>query len=84
MGSYDGRPPFSNYIEASMYLEDEAKSGKDTIIISLKLDPENQNSAGPAAVLSDSVLGNGYKLVSKKMHGEVEIRTYKKKGRNII
>ena len=78
MGSYDGQPPFSNYIEATIYLEDEAKSGKDTIILSLKLDPENKNT-DESVVLSDSALGNGYKLISKKMDGELEIRTYRKK-----
>ncbi len=83
IGSYDGQPPFSNYIEASMYLEDEAKSGKDTIILSLKLYRENQKSA-ESVVLSDSALGNGYKLISKKIDGEVEIRTYRKKGKNTI
>ena len=83
MGSYDGRPPFANYIEASMYFEDEAKSGKDTIIVSLKLDPKNQNS-DESVVLSDSVFGNGYKLISKKMNGEIEVRTYRRKGKNTI
>lgn len=80
-GLYDGRPPFSNYIEASMYLEDEAKSGKDTIIVSLKSDSENQNSV-ESVVLSDSALGNGYKLISKQKDGKLEIRTYRKIGKN--
>ena len=78
MDSYDGQPPFSNCIEASMYLEDEAKTGKDTIILSLKFDPENQNST-ESVVLSDSAIANGYKLISKKKNGELEIRTYRKK-----
>ncbi len=83
MGSYDGRPPFANYIEASMYLEDEAKLGKDTITVPLKLDQKNQNSV-ESVVLSDSAYGNGYKLASKKKNGELEIRTYKKKKKITI
>jgi hypothetical protein len=61
-----------------MYLEDEAKLGKDLIIVPLKLDSESKDSV-ESMVLSDSAAGNGYKLLSKKKNGDLEIRTYRKK-----
>lgn len=61
-----------------MYFEEEAKLGKDKITVPLRLNKQNQCTVD-SVVLEDSVYGNGYKLLSKKKDGKLEIRTYRKK-----